>query len=141
MSNAIQEIIDSLAELKRLHQLNFELFKQLNVVAQWILDNHIPIPNKELLCSLLDKSLTLQSEIQAKTPKTLQYQTLANEKKQGNETEEEGTVPKMLNHPICTTQNKNPKMLQNKLNSQVTTFHMNQKLMKVTKTSQNQPRG
>lgn len=95
MSNVIQEVIDTLNELKRLHQLNFELLEQLNVVCKWILDNHICVPNEEKMRSLLGKSLTLLNEIRTDAPAVLllQYKKLADEKKQPFRTDEEGTVP------------------------------------------------
>lgn len=65
MSDAIQEAIDTLTELKRLHQLNFELIEELNTASQWILDNNINVPNKERIRSLLGKSLALLKEIQS----------------------------------------------------------------------------
>jgi len=76
-----------------LHQLNFELLEQLNVICQWLLDNHIPIPNEEHLSSLFKRSLTLLTEMQADTPEILQYQKLTDEKKQSHRTDEEETEP------------------------------------------------
>jgi hypothetical protein len=73
LSDAIQKAIDSLTELKRLHQLNFELLEQLNVSCQYIVDNQIIVPNEEQLRSLLKKSLCLLNELQGEQPKTLQY--------------------------------------------------------------------
>lgn len=93
LSDSIQEIIDTLIELKRMHQLNFELLEQLNVTCQWIIANNFPIPDKEHMSSLLNKSFTLLNEIQASTPKTLQYQKLTDEKKQHFRTDEEEPVP------------------------------------------------
>ena len=93
MSDALVEIIGTLKELKRMHQLNFELLEQLNVICKWILDNHIPIPNEEHMTSLLHRSLTLLTEIQADTPKILQYQKLTDEKKHPLKTDEDETVP------------------------------------------------
>ena len=93
MSDSLQEVIDTLSELKRLHQLNFELLEQLNITCQWMIDAHVCIPNEEKMCSLLGKSLTLLSEIHADTPKVLQYQKLTDEKKQHIETDEDETEP------------------------------------------------
>jgi len=95
LSDAIQEVIDTLSELKRLHQLNFELLEQLNVVCQWILDNHTHIPNEGKLRSLLSKSLALLSEIHADTPKTLIYQKLSDGSYHGNESDDK------LPEPVC----------------------------------------
>jgi hypothetical protein len=93
LSDAIQETINVLSELKRLHQLNFELLEQLNVTCQWILDNHIAVPNEEKMRSLLGKSLTLLSEIHTDVPDVLILRKLTDERKHPNETDEEGTVP------------------------------------------------
>jgi hypothetical protein len=93
LSNAIQETIDALSELKRLHQLNFELLEQLNVACQWIIDSHLCIPNEEKMRSLIGKSLILLNEIQADEPKVLQYQKLADEKKQPFTTADKETEP------------------------------------------------
>ncbi len=98
MSDVIQEVVDTLNELKRLHQLNFELMEQLNVVCQWILDNHISIPDDGKMRSLLGKSLTLLTEIRTDVPNVLilRSQKLADEKKQHIETDEEGTAPQRI---------------------------------------------
>lgn len=76
LSDTIQEIITTLTELKRMHQLNFELLEQLNVTCQWILDNKISIPNQEHLHALLCKSFALLNEIQNSAPRILQYQAI-----------------------------------------------------------------
>lgn len=96
MSDAIQEVIDTLNELKRLHQLNFELLEQLNVVCQGILDDHICVPNEEKMRSLLGKSLMLLNEIRTDAPAVLllQYKKLTDEKKQHFTADEEETAPK-----------------------------------------------
>jgi hypothetical protein len=99
LSDAIQETIDTLNELKRLHQLNFELLEQLNVVCQWMLDNYIHVPDEEKMRSLLGKSLTLLREIQADTPQIILYQKLADKKKQTYGTDEEEPEPFMLMKP------------------------------------------
>ena len=66
--NLLGEIIETLKELKRMHQLNFELLDQLNVACDCLLENHIDLPNKERLASLLSKGTTLLEEINAKLP-------------------------------------------------------------------------
>jgi hypothetical protein len=98
LSDAIQEVVDTLNELKRLHQLNFELMEQLNIVCQWILDNHISIPNEGKMRSLLGKSLTLLNEICTDAPNVLilRCQKLADEKKHPNGTDEDVPVPYFL---------------------------------------------
>lgn len=93
MSDSLQEVIDTLSELKRLHQLNFELLEQLNVTCQWMIDTHLCIPNEEKMRSLIGKSLILLNEIRADEPKILQYQKLADEKKHLYRTDEEVPVP------------------------------------------------
>ena len=73
MSDLMQEAIDTLTELKRMHQLNFELIEQLNIICQWIVDNNIKVPNEDALRSLVGKSLSLITEIQVDEPKILTY--------------------------------------------------------------------
>lgn len=73
LSNNLQDILSTLTELKRMHQLNYELLEQLNITCQWIVDNQIAIPNPDHLHSLLVKSLSLMAEIEADEPKILQY--------------------------------------------------------------------
>ena len=64
MSNDIMtEIINTLTELKRLHQLNIELLEQLDVACNWLLSHNIQIPNSDTLCSLLTKVEALLNEI------------------------------------------------------------------------------
>jgi hypothetical protein len=62
----IQVAIETLKELKRMHQLNLELLEQLNVTCQWIIDNNIQVSDEEHMSSLLNKSLTLLNEIYSK---------------------------------------------------------------------------
>ena len=63
MNDVLSEIIDSLSELKRMHQLNLELLEQLGVACGWILDNTVTVPNREHLASLLNKARALFDEI------------------------------------------------------------------------------
>jgi hypothetical protein len=56
-----------------MHQLNYELLEQLNVIFGYFRENHIKLPDEEKLANLLSKAMTLLAEVQAKTPKTLQY--------------------------------------------------------------------
>jgi hypothetical protein len=74
LSDAIQEAINALSELKRMNQLNFELLEQLNGTCQWIIDKNIEVPNTDQLHPLIGKSLTLITEVQGDSPKLLQYQ-------------------------------------------------------------------
>jgi hypothetical protein len=62
-SDIIAETIDTLTELKRMYQLNLELLEQLGVACGWLLDNKIPIPNRDTICSLLVKARMLLDEI------------------------------------------------------------------------------
>lgn len=93
MSDPIQEAITTLSELKRLHQLNFELLEELNITCQWLIGSNFDIPNKEHLKSLLGKSLSLLNEVNSNTPQLLQYQKIADEKKQQFRADEEEPVP------------------------------------------------
>jgi hypothetical protein len=80
------EVIDTLIELKRLHQLNLELLEQLDVTCSWLLDNGIKLPNENKFHSLLIKARALLIEIQTATPK-FSYQKLADETLQGKRTD------------------------------------------------------
>jgi hypothetical protein len=95
----LAEIIETLQEVERLHQLNLELLEQLNVIGGWLVEHDIPIPNPHILYSLLAKAKALLNEIESDEPKVVQYQKLADEKKQLNRTDEEGTesAKKMFN--------------------------------------------
>lgn len=68
MSDLLSETAKILSELKRMHQLNYELIEQLNVTCQWIVDNKLKIPNAEKLQSLLIKSVSLMHEVQSDVP-------------------------------------------------------------------------
>jgi hypothetical protein len=70
-----QEVIDTLQELKRMHQLNIEILEQLAVTCEFLTSHHVQVPNSNILASLLSKAMALLDELQAETPKTLQYQT------------------------------------------------------------------
>jgi hypothetical protein len=78
-NDVLTEIIPTLQQLKRMHQLNLELLEQINVSCGWILDNQIAVPNQEQITSLPAKSEALINEIQAETPKILQYQRLSDD--------------------------------------------------------------
>jgi hypothetical protein len=67
-TNILTEIISTLQELKRMHQLNYELLEQLNVACSYFLKNHIKMPNEEKIVSLLSKAMTLLEEIDKKVP-------------------------------------------------------------------------
>jgi len=62
-NNVLTEIIETLTELRRLHQLNIELLEQLDVVCKWLLSYDVPIPNPDTIRSLLTKAETLLNEI------------------------------------------------------------------------------
>lgn len=93
-NEGIGEIIETLSELRRMHQLNIELLEQLSVSCSWLMEQHIPIPNAEKIASLLNKAQSLIREIQSDEPKILQYKKLADEKKQQPRTDDKGTVPR-----------------------------------------------
>jgi hypothetical protein len=94
MSHSIlAEIIDTLNELERMHQLNYELLEQLNVACGYLRENKLSLPNGEKFANLLSKAMALLAEIQAKAPKMLQYQKLADERKQHFRTDGEVTEP------------------------------------------------
>jgi hypothetical protein len=77
--NILDKVIETFSELKRLHELNTELLDELCVAIDWVFENEPQVPNAKILYSLLNKSRALLSEIQADTPKILQYKKLANE--------------------------------------------------------------
>ena len=76
----LSETIETLQELKRMHQLNIELLEQLAVACSFLSKNHVEIPNGETFVSLLEKAMTLLDEIQADEPKIMQY-TMSNRRK------------------------------------------------------------
>ena len=80
MNDVLLEIIDTLKELKRMHQLNYELLEQLNIACGFLRKNHISLPNEEKIVILLSKAMSLLAEIQAKTPIMLQYQKIGRRK-------------------------------------------------------------
>jgi hypothetical protein len=92
----ISTVIETLQQLERLHQLNLELLEQLNVVFDYLLNNHVPLPNPQLIYSLLTRAKSILAEIQADEPKILMYSKLADEKKQPYRTDEEGTEPPFI---------------------------------------------
>jgi hypothetical protein len=96
LNDTFSEIINTLSELKRMHQLNLELLEQLSVSCRWLMEHKVPIPNAEKICSLLDKAKALVNEIQAETPKILQYRTPSDEKKHGDQSDGEVTEPKIV---------------------------------------------
>ncbi|MCJ7632723.1 hypothetical protein MUP77_10085, partial [Candidatus Bathyarchaeota archaeon] len=53
----------------------------------------VPIPDAEKICSLLNKAKALANEIQAETPKILQYRMLSDESKQPHKSDGEVTEP------------------------------------------------
>ena len=93
------EIIETLQEVERLHQLNLELLEQLNVISGWLVENDIPIPNPHILYSLLAKAKVLMNEIQSDKPKILQYQAIrrkVTEEKSDDKVTEPGFVKNIL---------------------------------------------
>ena len=90
----VNTIIETLQELERMHQLNLELLEQLGVVFVWILENDVPIPNKDKLDALLNKMHSLMKELYSSNSlKILQYQKIADENLQRKQTDEDFTEP------------------------------------------------
>jgi ABC-type uncharacterized transport system fused permease/ATPase subunit len=85
-----QEVIDTLQELRRLHYLNEELLEQLSVACKWIIENKVQPPNIQTLHSLLSRATSLLAEIEADTPKILQYQKLSRRKVTDSDDRREG---------------------------------------------------
>ncbi len=77
--NAIDEIIDTFTELKRVHNLNIELLEQLDVACSWLLSQNSYLPNAEKLYALLAKTKAVLTEIQSDEPRTLQYKKITDE--------------------------------------------------------------
>lgn len=93
----LQEVIDTLQELKRMHQLNMEVLEHLAVTCEFLVSNHVEVPNSSTLASLLAKTMTLLDEIQSSEPNVLQYQKLADGKKHLHGTDGEVPVPSKSN--------------------------------------------
>jgi hypothetical protein len=91
-ADSIDNIVDTLTELKRLHQLNMELLEQLHVATNWLFEHNIPLPNTDTLYSLFQKSKSLLIEIQAGEPKILRYYA-SRQKVTPSETDEDETEP------------------------------------------------
>ena len=72
----LEIVIEKYQELQRLHQLNAELLEQLNVTCSYFVEAGIPFPNFDVLYSLFRRSKALLNEIQAGTPKMVQYKAL-----------------------------------------------------------------
>jgi hypothetical protein len=86
--SVITEITDTLQELQRLTQLNYELLEQLNVACGYLQELraiNIVLPNEEKFANLLSKAIALLAEIQAKSPKMLQYQKLSDDSYHDND--------------------------------------------------------
>jgi hypothetical protein len=93
LHDSFTEVIDSLAELKRMSQLNLELLEQLVVTCTWLRNSGIHLPNESVFDSLLNKTIALLNEIQADEPKILQYKKLSDDWKHPNKSDGEVTVP------------------------------------------------
>jgi len=74
--NILSDIIDTLSELKRMHQLNLELLEQLDVTCGWLLENRLHPPNEEKFYHLINKTKVLFEEMRADKPKILQYSAI-----------------------------------------------------------------
>jgi hypothetical protein len=90
------EVIETLQELKRMHQLNMELLEQLSIACDYLLKSAVAVPNANLFASLLNKAMALLNEIQSGEPKVLQYTKVADEKKQQLGTDDKETGPLSL---------------------------------------------
>jgi len=77
--DSLTEIIQSLEELKGMHQLNYELLEQIDIIFGYFRENNIRLPNEEKLVGLLSKALALLSEIRSSTPKTLLFHKLSDD--------------------------------------------------------------
>lgn len=75
----LSEVVETLQELRRMHQLNMELLEQFSIACDFLLKSGVTIPNASTFASLLNKSMVLLNEIQADTPKILQYKMLSDE--------------------------------------------------------------
>lgn len=102
MNDSLSEIIDTLQELRRLHQLNLELLDQLSTSCGWILEHNISVPNAETICSLLSRAKSLLNEIQSDEPKLLQYRVIRR-KVTDHKSDEEVTEPVARHCAICVT--------------------------------------
>lgn len=87
------EAAEILQELKRMHQLNMELLEQLSIACDYLLKSAVAVPNANLFASLLNKAMALLNEIQSDSPNILQYQKVADEKKQHFGTDDKEPVP------------------------------------------------
>lgn len=70
------EIINTLSELKRMHQLNMEILEQLAVTCEFLTSTQVKVPNSSTLASLLSKAMALLDELQSDEPKSLQYHAI-----------------------------------------------------------------
>jgi hypothetical protein len=92
----LHEVIETLQELERMHQLNYELLEQLSVTCRWMTENKIQSPNILTLCSLLSRVDSLLAEMKANSPKTIIYQKLSDGRKHSEESNGEVTVPNIV---------------------------------------------
>lgn len=92
-NDILPEIINTLTELRRMHQLNFELLEQLSISCGWLIEHRVSIPNANTLASLLSKAMVLLTEIQGKDPKIIQYQELSDEFLQRKKSDGDLTEP------------------------------------------------
>lgn len=74
--DGLSDIIDTLSELKRMHQLSLELLEQLDVTCGWLLENKIHPPNEKQFYHLVNKTKVLFEELRADNPKVLCYQAI-----------------------------------------------------------------
>ena len=91
----LSEVIDTLQELKRMHQLNMELLEQFSVTCGYLLKSGVQIPNARTFASLLNKAMFLLEEIKADEPTIIQY-TNSRRKVTPFKTDEEVPEPRTL---------------------------------------------
>jgi len=89
----LHEAIETLRELERMHQLNYELLEELFVTCRWMIENKIQSPNILTLCSLLSKADSLLAEIKADSPKTLVYRKISDKRKHLKDSDGKVPVP------------------------------------------------
>jgi hypothetical protein len=88
----LQEVGETLIELKRVHKLNMELLEQLNVACNYLLSNNVHVPNESTFASLLKKAWALMDEIRADEVRGIQY-TVNRRKVTDFKTDEEVPAP------------------------------------------------
>jgi hypothetical protein len=90
----LTQIINTLQELERMHQLHIEMLEQLDVIFTYIIENDLQIPNKDKLFSLLSKNHALLNELcSSNSLRIIQYRKLSDGRKHIDDSDTEVTVP------------------------------------------------